>query len=848
MARVQTVTSYRQYPLEENWELLATAPGSCTTPEQLDQLTGAIWQPALVPGTVMGALQENQRKRQWDFSSSPGIEAQDWWYRSSFDLPRAESERQMLLHFAGLATVTDVWLNGVHILHADNMFCAYDVDVSALLTEHNTLALYFSSLQTYLAQKKPRPRWRPQLMDHQQLRWWRTTLLGHIPGWSPPIQTIGPWRPLYIEERARFSLEHVYLHPTLQDDQSGSIAVVMRAHTIATQLPIESTLLIAEREFALRLQTDAQTFTLQGHILLEHVEAWWPHTHGAQPLYSVEIRLRYADASTVTVDCGRLAFRRIELVRGTDNTDFGFRVNGVDIFSRGACWTPLNIVTLSATADAYTSALDLARQAGMNMLRVSGTMVYEDDLFYDLCDESGLLVWQDFMFANMDYPFSDVAFLENVQQECIQLLDRLQTHPCLALLCGNSEIQQQIHMLGLESEMAQIDYFDHQLPLLCQTFVDLPYWSSTPGGGALPFQANVGNAHYQGVGAYLRPLDDARRSEVHFATECLSFSNLPEDATIDLILRVGESLYHHPKWKARVPRDSAAGWDFEDIRDFYLAALFAADALKLRYTDMERYLALSRVVPGEVMFSVFAEWRRQRSTSHGGLIWFYRDLWPGAGWGVVDATGYPKAAYYYLKRVLAPVTCFFSDEGVNGLWLHMPNDSSVIIAVDLKVSIYRHSSVLIESMTTALELAPRAARELHVDALLQHFFDLTYAYRFGPPGHDLVVATLVARQTQQVLGDAYYFPQGLPATRTLDIGLQAQAVACADGSYVLTVRTQMFAYAIAIHAEKFLPEDNYFSLSPTSERIILLHPVGNARVFQCSISALNTYNEITISI
>jgi beta-mannosidase len=728
------------------------------------------------------------------------------------------------------------------------MFRAYEIDITALLAEDNIVVLRFSSLQACLAEKKPRPRWRSQLMDHQQLRWWRTTLLGHIPGWSPPVPAIGPWRPLYIEERTRFSLEHLHMQAVLQDDQSGLISVAARAHTIASPSPLASTLVVAEREFPLALQPDEQGFALQGSILLEHVESWWPHTHGAQPLYPVELRLRYADGSTVTVDCGRLAFRRIELVRGANDEDFGFRVNGVDVFSRGACWTPLDIVTLSATPEAYTAALMLARQAGMNMLRVSGTMVYESDLFYDLCDELGLLVWQDFMFANMDYPFAHAGFLENVQQECIQVLERLQTHPCLALLCGNSEIQQQVQMLGLGAEMAQSDYFDRQLPELCQTFVDLPYWSSTPSGGALPFQANVGNAHYQGVGAYLRPLDDARRSEVRFATECLSFSNIPEDPTIDLILRAGESVYHHPKWKGRVPRDSAVGWDFEDIRDFYLQALFAADAMQLRYSDMERYLALSRVVPGEVMFSVFAEWRRQRSTSHGGLIWFYRDLWPGAGWGVVDATGYPKAAYYYLKRVLAPTTCFFSDEGVSGLCLHVLNDAPVALAADVKISIYRHSSVLVESITTELELAPHAGRELHVDALFQHFLDLTYAYRFGPPGHDLVVATLVARQTQEPLGEAYYFPQGLPTTRNMDIGLHAQVEARPDGSYALTVQTQKFAHAVAIHAEKFLPEDNYFSLSPTGERTILLHPWGKARVFQCSISALNTYNEIAISI
>ena len=405
MARVQAVTSYRQHPLEEGWELLAAAPGCYTSPEQLDELALSSWQPALVPGTVMGTLQKNQRRRKWDFEQPVAVDAQDWWYRCSFVMSPIESGRQMILHFDGLATVVDVWLNGKHILWTDNMFRAYEIDISALLVEDNVIVLRFFSLQACLAEKKPRPRWRPQLMNHQQLRWWRTTLLGYIPGWSPPVPPIGPWRPLYIEERTRFSFEHVHLQATLRDDQSGLVTVGASARIIAAPLPISSTLIVDEQEFSLTCQPHAHGFTLQGDAVLARVDPWWPHTHGAQPLYPVAIRLHYADGSIVTADCGRVAFRRIELVRGVAHDDFGFRVNGVDIFSRGACWTPLDIVTLRGTPEAYSSALALVRQAGMNMLRVSGTMVYETDLFYDLCDESGLLVWQRFYVCQYGLSF-----------------------------------------------------------------------------------------------------------------------------------------------------------------------------------------------------------------------------------------------------------------------------------------------------------------------------------------------------------------------------------------------------------------------------------------------------------
>src|SRR6185312_9874785 len=144
--------------------------------------------------------------------------------------------------------------------------------------------------------------------------------------------------------------------------------------------------------------------------------------------------------------------------------------------------------------------------------------------------------------------------------------------------------------------------------------------------------ANAGTSSYYGVGAYLRPLDDARRSELVFASESLAFANIPDERG----LPGGPGLrVHHPAWKMRSPRDLGAGWDFDDVRDHYVARLFGVDPVNLRVSDHERYLALGRVATGEVMAQAFGEWRRQRSPPRGALIWFLRDLWPGAGWGVI---------------------------------------------------------------------------------------------------------------------------------------------------------------------------------------------------------------------
>ncbi|GHO46328.1 glycoside hydrolase family 2 protein [Ktedonospora formicarum] len=840
------VNTYRQIALPTHWEMLAVSPGSCETPEQAAAYEAERWLTAPVPGTVAQALQIHQR---WDISVPLNADEQDWWYRCTFTSPIGEVGSRFVLKFDGLASISDIWLNGESILHSENMFLAYEVDVTSLLRprgEENTLYIRFNSLKALLAKKHPRPRWRTQLTDHQHLRWFRTTLLGRMPGWSPPVQTVGPWRGVTLEERVTLTVERCDVRASLKGN-AGLVTAELQARSLVGTRPNRAALHVGAEIFPLSIQhIGADSFTLHGEAQLDEVELWWPHTHGKQSLYPASIELGYEE-ETVRVDCGRLAFRSIKLL--SEHGEFAIHVNGEPIFCRGACWTPLNIVTLTASRQDYEQTLSMARKASMNMLRVGGTMVYEDEAFYKLCDELGILVWQDFMFANMDYPFTDPTFLANVQTECEQILQRLQGHACLAIICGNSEIEQQIAMLGFSEEMWQSDFFEQQLPALCRSYVDTAYWPSSPSGGALPFQANVGNSHYQGVGAYMRPLEDARQSGTRFASECLTFANIPEDQTIDLVLRPGESPTNHPKWKARVPRDHATGWDFDDIRDYYLQQLFRVDPMRLRYTDIQRYLALSRVVSGEVMAYVFAEWRRQSSPSQGGLIWFYRDLWPGAGWGVVDALGHPKAAYYYLQRVLRPKTCFFSDEGVSGLYLHLVNEQAEPINARLELALYRLPGTQVEeTLSIEVSIPPRVGKELHVDALLGRFLDLTYAYRFGPPVHDIVVAILSERETGQVLGESFYFPHGLPNVQEQSIGLQAQAALQVDGSYLLQIHTEQFAQAVAINASGYLPEENYFHLYPGGTKSVRLTPQGNKSTLWGSLTTLNSQHSVNIQV
>lgn len=838
MARVLHSTDGVSTALDAGWELTATEPGRAVDPEALAATT-TDWTRARVPGTAASALREAGA---WSFEAPRDFDAEDHWYRCRFAHQR--SGARAILALRGLATVAEVWLNGERILRSDNMFHEHAVDVTERLRDDNELLLRFVALSSVLAQRRPRPRWKTRLVTQQQLRWIRTTLLGRIPGWTPPVTAVGPWRPISIEEHTLAIVDDAAVSPRL-DGRDGVVTVRIAVRPLRGRVE-GATLEVGDAQSELVVRDEGGVTVLEGEARLHEVAPWWPHTHGEQPRYRVRVDL-HVDGAELGLDFGSTGFRTVAV----DTTDggFGVSVNGERVFCRGVCSTVNDIASLSGSPAEHRAALGALREAGVNMIRVGGTMIYEDDAFYELCDELGILVWQDFMFANMDYPFADEAFVTSVKREASQLLSRLQLRASLAVLCGNSEGEQQAAMLGLARELWSSPLFRELLPSVAAAWrPDVHYWPSSSSGGALPFHPGAGTTSYYGVGAYLRPPDDARRSDLRFGAECLAFANVPRDETIEAVLGNGQSPFHHPAWKQRAPRDNGPGWDFEDVRDHYLASFFGVDPMRLRYADMNRYLALSRVVTGEAMEGAFAEWRRRGSRCGGALVWFHRDLWPGAGWGVVDAAGAPKAAYYYLKRALQPVALVITDEGLNGLALHAVNEAADPLDVTVALTLYRHGESAVGQGAVDVTLGARSVVELSGDALIGRFTDLTYAYRFGPPGHDLAVATMTCRRTGARLGEAFHFPLGRAAFPPTDLGLEAHGELRDGGEVALTVRTARFAQAVAVDARGYLASDDFFHLAPGGARTLTLRPLTAGARLYASVRALNGRGPIRVTI
>jgi beta-mannosidase len=806
LTRLTRVEGHEVVPLTDGWIVSSASVGDI---------------PAQVPGTAAGAL---QHAGLWDPADPRDFDDEDWTFRVRFSAePRAPDE-EIVLRLGGIATVAAVELNGRVLLESQSMFAAHEVDVGDLLEQDNELRIRCAALRPLLSERRvPRARWRTRIVADSNLRFFRTMLLGRAPGFAPRPAAVGPWRPVVLERRRQLAVDALDLRTRLDGD-AGLVRVRTVLRSLSGELP-------ATVEVELRGLTGVHVFPLhldgagaaQGELRISNAEAWWPHTHGEPVLYDVVLHV-----GEVSVDAGRVGFTSIESPGeiGTDGVDL--HVNGQQIFVRGAVWTPPDLVGLAP--DEVRRTVERARDAGMNMLRVPGIGCYESDAFHDACDELGVLVWQDFMFANFDYPFVDADFSSLVTAEVRSVLAALARRPSLAVLCGNTEVQQQAAMLGLEPSIARGGFFDEELPsLIREAGIAVPYVPSAPSGDGLPFRPDRGVAHYFGVGAYLRPLSDARLANVRFAAECLAFANVPDDGALE------------------APRDAGADWNFGDVRDHYLRLFYDLDPRELRSSDPARYLELSRAVSGEVMAECFGEWRRSASSCSGALVLLLKDHAAGAGWGVLDHRGEPKVAWHHLRRALAPVAVWLSDEGLAGIDVHVANDAPVPLDARLRIMLYRNLEVPVEQVEVPIALAARRTVSHGVEELLGRFVDASYAYRFGPPGHDVVFAGL--ERDGAVLSQAFRFPVGRPAVREPadGLGLEAKAVACAAGAVEIVVSAKRLAYGVRVQADGFIPAEDAFCVEPGRSVTVTLAPRSDGTSFAgAAVTALNMEGTIHV--
>jgi beta-mannosidase len=816
--------------IETGWQAAAAPAG--LRPD-LQALT---WQSARVPGTAAAAMRDAGL---WRTGETHDFDAEDWWFRTAFDTEPADAGERLLLHLDGIATVFTVWLNGVAVGRGESMWERHERDVTDILRcRDNELLIVCRALAPLLLRaRRPRARWRVGLAASSQLRWYRTMLMGRAPGFAPGPAAVGPWRPVWLERRTGVAVRDMRLR-TVLDGRDGVLAASFSlggddGADGASPWPETVRIEVTGPGEPRCERADVRDGRVRAEIRIPAVARWWPHTHGDPVLYRVRITAEENEIYTAKV-----GFRELHSPGLIEAEGLNLHVNGVPVFCRGAVWTPADLVSLNPGESQLREAVTLARDAGMNMLRIPGTGCYEDSAFFDLCDELGLLVWQDLMFANFDYPLSDPAFSATACREVSSLLADVGQRPSLAVLCGNSEVMQQAAMLGLPPG-DEPGFFSARVPqMLRSAEVGAVYVPSAPCGGEFPFRTRQGIASYFGVGGYRRDLSDVRRAGVRFAAECMALSNVPEEEMTAALGPAGSAA-----WKAGVPRDAGASWDFDDVRDHYVASLLGLDPAVLKQSDHCRYLRLSRLVSGELMAAVFAEWRRAASGCHGGLILWLRDLLPGAGWGVVDSHGRPKAPWYYLRRALAPVAIWTSDEGLDGLHVHAVNDRPAPLEATLCVDAFAGGERLVAAGSVRIRLGPHSAGSWDAEAVVGHFFDASLAYRFGESGHDTIAVSLRSPDDPaRLLAQAFSFPAGLPVTPepATSLGVDAAAWPVGDRDVAVRVSSRRVLYGTQVTAPGFVPDDGYFTIAPGGERTVLLRPAaGGGRPVRCVVTAAN---------
>ncbi len=818
------------------WSCCSTAPGAAESPDGLDALPVS-WTAAIVPGTAAAAVAATSG---WSPTTAIDFDASDWWFRCR--LP-AGGDGAWTLTLEGLATVADVWFRGEHVLHSENMFVPGRVPLAAVAAGDD-IVVRFAALAPLLGARRPRPRWKTQMVDHQGLRWFRTTFLGRQPGWAVTPAPVGPWRPVRLEPAGPAVVGRRVV-ATCGDDGTGVVSVMVRlaggadgpghaapgtARAVVRRVDTSAPA-TAEVEGPLAVRVEGAELVVEGEVVVPGIERWWPHTHGPQPLYGVSL-----EVGDTTVDAGRVGFRTVVLDRA--DGAFTLAVNGVEVFCRGACWWPVDPIGLHAGDDDLRSTLELVVRAHMNMVRIPGGTVYEDARFWDLCDELGIMVWQDCMLGYVDPP-GDETFTVAVVSELEHVFGELGGRPALAVLCGGQEIEEQAAMFGLPRPTWDCPLTTTTIPE--RAALDLPgvpYVTSSPTGGELPFQPDGGDCHYWGVGSYLRPPDDARRAGIRFMSEGMGFAIPPERQTVDEACGGAGRAGHDPRWKQALHHDTGRSWDLEDVRDFYVGELFGIDPHLLRYVDPERALDLGRAAVAELFSRTLSEWRRPGSPCAGGLQVALRDLVPGAGWGVIDALGRPKAPWFALRRVLAPVAVLVTDEGLNGLHLHLVNDTAAAFAGSVKVELFARGELRVEEAVRAVEIPARGHLVLEAAAMFDGFRDLSYAYRFGPPAYDVVAAGL-ADGTGGIVSEVVHLPSGLARPHESEIGLAATASPGAEGAWSLTVTTGRFAQWVVVEVPGFVPSDSWFHLPPGASRTVTLLRSDGAERPSGLVRALN---------
>lgn len=618
--------------------------------------------PAQVPGTIHLDLlragriadpyyRDNEDRLQWIGEAS-------WRYHRQFTVTEELlSHDHVILRCAGLDTLATIYINAVQIACTDNMFRTWEFDIKEkLIVGENTIEVQFASAPDYINAcqlTRELPSWAGK-REMQGRCWIRKEPCNFGWDWGPVLITCGIWRPIELVafSTARITGVHIQQDHLL----SGQVVLRMSATVDAIESPQLSATFTITHQQAVALTV---TGTVVGNraaaeVTIAEPQLWWPNGMGKQPLYTVACQLQDAQGRMLDETSRRIGLRtlRLERLQDTWGESFQFAVNGIPFFAKGTNWIPADTFAPRVTREQYADLLRSAVDANMNMVRAWGGGIYEEDIFYDLCDELGLCVWQDFLFACSTYPTFDETFTQNVLAEVVDNVSRLRHHPCIALWCGNNELE--MGLVGQEwavSQMSWEDYtrlFDNMLPEVV-TLLDpeRDYWPGSPhspyGDREDVSNPRWGDAHLWDVWHKKEPFEWYRTCEHRFISE-FGFQSFPEPQAVDTFTEPEDRnvtsyiMEHHQR--SIIGNSTILTYMLEW---FQLPVSF----------DMT--LWLSQILQGLGMQYGVEHWRRNMPRTMGTLYWQLDDCWPVASWSSIDYYGNWKALHYLAKRFYAPL-------------------------------------------------------------------------------------------------------------------------------------------------------------------------------------------------
>ncbi|OUS00694.1 beta-mannosidase [Flavobacteriales bacterium 33_180_T64] len=612
----------------------------------------SIWKSAIVPGNVHSDLLDNKLINhpfiKANEDSLQWISETDWEYSTSFFVDKETLEKKHIeLHFEGLDTYASVFLNDSLILETNNAFREFTVNVKPALKSQNDLHIVFERTSISEAQEKTKLNY--QLPEGNRI-FTRKAQFQYGWDWGPKLNTSGIWRSINLEAWDDFKLVDIYAEQLDLNTEFAYLRIKLNEERIDHKELDYDIYINGKLNKTYENKQKELKYTLNPiDIKIQNPKFWWPHNLGEPYLYDIKVVVRDDNKILDSISVKK-GLRTIELVneKDTKGESFYFKINGIPVYMKGANYIPQNSMQNQVSNLHYKKLLNDVVDANMNMLRVWGGGIYENDIFYNLCDEKGILLWQDFMFACAMYP-GDKDFLNNVQREASQNITRLRNHASIVLWCGNNESSEGWHRWGWKANRSDeekddiwnsyLKVFDSILPNTVSQLTDTDYWESSPRyGRGNPKYKTEGDAHDWWIWHDAYPFEHLENNVPRFMSE-FGFQSFPNYAAIRYINQSDSIEIDSEGFK----KHQKHGRGFQLI-DEYMKRDFPVP------NTPEDYVYVSQLLQAYGVTKGIEAHRRAKPYNMGTLYWQLNDCWPAVSWSSIDHFGNWKALHYHAKK------------------------------------------------------------------------------------------------------------------------------------------------------------------------------------------------------